>query len=839
MRWFNNLNTLTKLSLAFGIVLVLVVLVGVLGLLKMADLDRSMELAFSRDTPILIAVKNLEVAKMEAARYSRNAIIYAHDPKKVEAAEKSGGDVLDRAKKELAKAAATAVSPAVKAELAAIPGILAAYAAGNAEVFRLAKKGDAEAAREALEANTPPTAKLNAAVTRTGKAQEEAMKEEGEKSSRAYRNTRLSMIIVVLVTLLCGSLLSVVISLSVSRPLQEAVRVLDRLAEGDLTSRMQTQSGGEVGAIKQALNRAIDNINEQADTAKRIAAGDLDVEVHVRSGQDVLAKSMLDVVNELRKLVAEAGRLTEAAVAGELSTRGDVARFQGGYQQIVAGVNSTLDSVIVPLQMAADYVRRISMGNLPPKISDTYRGDFNSIKDSLNTCIENISTLIVEMNQMSKKHDAGEIDAVINESRFLGAYRQMASGVNSMVKGHLDVNGKAIACVAEFGRGNFDAPLERFPGKKAQINQTVEEVRGNLKKFDREIKSLVESAVDGDLSNRADVSQFAGGWKELAEGVNHVLDVVIAPINDAAAAIEKIAAKDLTIRVTGQYRGDHAKITNNINRMVEHLSQSMRKVTESSTTLASAAEEFTAISQQMASNAEETAAQAGVVRAASDEVTKNVGVAANGSAGMQTQIRDIARSATQSTDVARQAVTVAQTAHQTISRLEESSVAIGNVVKVIASIAAQTNLLALNASIEAARAGEAGRGFSVVANEVKELAKETARATEDIRQKIDLIQRGTTEATGAIGEVTSIIRNMDEIAHKVASAVEQQTITTNEIGHNVEQAARSTGEIARNIAGVAEAAHDTSQGSSQSQAAAQSLTRMAGELQELVGEFRV
>jgi methyl-accepting chemotaxis protein len=157
---------------------------------------------------------------------------------------------------------------------------------------------------------------------------------------------------------------------------------------------------------------------------------------------------------------------------------------------------------------------------------------------------------------------------------------------------------------------------------------------------------------------------------------------------------------------------------------------------------------------------------------------------------------------------------------------------------VIASIAAQTNLLALNASIEAARAGASGRGFAVVANEVKELAKETAQATEDIRHKIDVIQRDTSGATSAIGEVTNIIRSMDEIARKVALAVEQQTITTNEIGRNVDDAARSTSEIARNISGVAEAAQDTSQGSSQSQEAAQALTRMAVELQELVGAFR-
>ena len=175
----------------------------------------------------------------------------------------------------------------------------------------------------------------------------------------------------------------------------------------------------------------------------------------------------------------------------------------------------------------------------------------------------------------------------------------------------------------------------------------------------------------------------------------------------------------------------------------------------------------------------------------------------------------------------------------TIAKLGESSAEIGKVVKVITSIAQQTNLLALNATIEAARAGEAGRGFAVVANEVKELAKETAKATEDISQKIEAIQNDTRGAVAAIAQIGAIINQINDISNTIASAVEEQTATTNEIGRNVTEAARGSVEIAENITGVALAAKSTADGASATQSSAAALTKMAAELRQLVSRFKV
>jgi methyl-accepting chemotaxis protein len=274
-------------------------------------------------------------------------------------------------------------------------------------------------------------------------------------------------------------------------------------------------------------------------------------------------------------------------------------------------------------------------------------------------------------------------------------------------------------------------------------------------------------------------------------------------------------------------------------RIHANFRESMLRISQSATALAASAEELTAVSQQMSGNAEETAVQSKVVASASDDVSKRVGVVAESAEEMQTSIREISKAANESATVARNAVSAAESANATVHSLGDSSAGIGKVIKVITSIAQQTNLLALNATIEAARAGEAGKGFAVVANEVKELARETARATEDIGQKIEAIQHDTRSAVEAIAQIGNIIREVNDISSNIAAAVEEQTVTTNEISRNVGEAANGTTDIASNIAGVATAAQDTTRGAADTQTAARALSEMAAELQTLVGRFRL
>jgi methyl-accepting chemotaxis protein len=265
----------------------------------------------------------------------------------------------------------------------------------------------------------------------------------------------------------------------------------------------------------------------------------------------------------------------------------------------------------------------------------------------------------------------------------------------------------------------------------------------------------------------------------------------------------------------------------------------MRSIAGMAMQVASASEELSATGHQISANSEETATQANVVAAASEQVSTNVNVVATGSEEMLASIREIAKSSSEAARVAKNAMNVAANTNQTITKLGDSSMEIGEVIKVITSIAQQTNLLALNATIEAARAGEAGKGFAVVANEVKELAKETAKATEDISRKIEAIQADTKGAVAAIGEISTVISQVNDISNTIASAVEEQTATTNEMGRNITEAAKGSTEIARNIGGVAEAAKSTSTAAGHTNTASAELARMAAQMQTLIQQFKL
>jgi methyl-accepting chemotaxis protein len=315
---------------------------------------------------------------------------------------------------------------------------------------------------------------------------------------------------------------------------------------------------------------------------------------------------------------------------------------------------------------------------------------------------------------------------------------------------------------------------------------------------------------------------------------------ISAGTSSVLAQAEAIASGDLSQQEAAATSKDElGDLTTAINKMQHKLRSVIESISRNAQQVATASEEFSATSQQITANSEETSAQANLVSAATEQVNRNLQTVATSTEEMSATVSEIAKNASEAAKVAGEALRSSVETNATITKLGESSAEIGQVIKVITSIAQQTNLLALNATIEAARAGEAGKGFAVVANEVKELAKQTAKATEDISNRIAAIQTDTKSAVAAIGKISEIIGRVNDISATIATAVEEQSATTSEMSRNVSEAAKGSGEVAKNITGVATAAQSTSNGATESHKAAEALSQMSTELRELVGQFKI
>jgi methyl-accepting chemotaxis protein len=314
---------------------------------------------------------------------------------------------------------------------------------------------------------------------------------------------------------------------------------------------------------------------------------------------------------------------------------------------------------------------------------------------------------------------------------------------------------------------------------------------------------------------------------------------VTKPVDRIREVLDKVAGGDLRVRAGKTGGAEVQEVATSLDHTLDSLGHVLGLVNNSASRLANASVSLTTTAGAIADNARSAAGQADVVVASAGEVASSVDTVATGSQQMEAAIREISQNASEASRVAGQAVGVAEETTRMVGKLGDSSQEIATVVKLINGIAEQTNLLALNATIEAARAGEAGKGFAVVASEVKELAQETARATEDISKRVEAIQADTAGAVRAIGQISSVIGEINDFQATIAAAVEEQTATTNEMNRNVAEAAGSSRSIATAITGLAAGAQATNERVADAEQSAAELSRMSDELQDAVSRFTV
>jgi len=479
---------------------------------------------------------------------------------------------------------------------------------------------------------------------------------------------------------------------------------------------------------------------------------------------------------------------------------------------VAGGIGAWVTRGIVrPLRQTAKDVEKIAHGDFSVHIDANTRDEMGLMQAQLAFCLATLNEFLTEMNRMSTQHDLGDIDVVIDAGKFQGAYRTMAEGVNKMVAGHIAVKKKAMACFKEFGEGNMDAEIETFPGKKRFINDTVEQVRANIKALIEDANLLSKAALEGRLAVRAKADRHQGDYLRIVEGMNQTLAAVAEPVEEIGRTMNQVAHGDLTQTVNGDYQGTFRELKEAINGSLGKLSDTLAEVQEVTGAITSAATQVSATSHSLSQATSEQAASVEETSASMEQMAATIN-----------QNKDYAK-ATDS--IAEQAASQAVNGGEAVTQTMHAMKQIAGKIGIIDDIAYQTNLLALNAAIEAGRAGSQGKGFAVVAAEVRKLAERSQVAAREICElagsSVELAER----ASRLFDEVVPSIQKTACLVQEITAGSEEQATGAQQVAEAMNQLSKTT----QQNASVAE----------ELSATAEEMNNQATELQRTLAFFKL
>jgi methyl-accepting chemotaxis protein len=614
-------------------------------------------------------------------------------------------------------------------------------------------------------------------------------------------------------------------------------KATDLALAGQGKTVLTSMSGGELKASRDEFNRQLSELGAalvraaQKHSEANTVIADQTIRVsYVLSLLAAILAAVLGIIvfrsinAGIRGMQEEAARLTAAAENGELSTRANADSVHFEFSGVMQGFNRVLDAVIHPLNVAADYVDRISKGNIPSKITDSYKGDFNLIKNNLNRCIDAVNALVADANMLSKAAVEGTLATRADATKHQGDFRRIVQGVNDTLEAVIGPLNVAAKYVDDISKGSIPPRItDSYKGDfnliKNNLNQCIDAVNALV----ADANMLSVAAVEGKLSTRANATNHQGDFRKVVDGVNRTLDAILAPVTEAASVLEQLAQKDLRARMIGQYQGDNAKIKESLNLTAESLHEAMNQVAQAADQVSSAAGQIASSSQILADGASQQASALEETSSSLESMNAMVRRSAD-NAQQANALSQSARTAATGGSAAVEQMTVS------MGKIRESAEGTSQIIKDINEIAFQTNLLALNAAVEAARAGEAGRGFAVVAEEVRSLAlrsKEAAMKTEElIRESVRQAAEGEETSRAVSTRLTEIVDGVTKVSGIIT-----------EISASAKEQAAGVDQINRAIADMNKVTQQNAANSEESSSSAAELSSQSEELASMVSSF--